>query len=64
MTDQTEMRDLLTDADLDEVSGGSPNLGLYTACPDGLYVGKCPPNGADLWNAFVTAAGVPQATMK
>jgi hypothetical protein len=42
----TATRDL-TDADLNEVSGGRPNLGGYVYCNnpgtyEGLYVGSCP----------------------
>jgi hypothetical protein len=48
----------LTDAVLDEVSGGEPNLGGYTYCPgQGLYVGGCPtePTLGDVINAFTSA---------
>jgi hypothetical protein len=45
----------LTDAELEEVSGGRPSLGGYTVCSDGLYVGGCPPTLVDAINAFVTA---------
>jgi bacteriocin-like protein len=36
------IRELSLD-ELNEISGGNPNLGGYTACPGGLYVGPCPP---------------------
>jgi hypothetical protein len=46
----------LADDELDEISGGAPNLGGYTACPDGLYVGPCPKTLGDYINEFVDAA--------
>ncbi len=54
----TEERLTLTDTELDEVSGGKPNIGGYTYCnvpgrPEGLYAGGC---GTSFWGAV--AAGI------
>jgi hypothetical protein len=34
---------MMSDAELDKVSGGDPNTGGYSVCADGLRVGGCPP---------------------
>jgi len=48
----------LTNAELDEISGGDPALGGYTYCTyprEGLYVGPCPtpPAGGGLGGAIM-----------
>jgi hypothetical protein len=49
----------LTETDLNEVSGGKPNLGGYTYCfipgtREGLYVGGCP-SAPMTWGDFMGA---------
>lgn len=53
----TEDRLKLTDTELDEVSGGKPNIGGYTYCnvpwkQEGLYVGGC---GTSFWGTVAAS---------